>query len=233
MATTNLRRTTMKTKSCLTYSMAFLLFGLCLGAEEWLTEEAFADARRRYNSMWTYPQDATASNVYMQVRQLYGGNGRTLFDHFLGVRGGGVAQEMEMQDFMPFVHFVSNHCAEIAANWQIYETNEVVRFTTLSAVGCSGFDNYTNFVDMVLCQYETGTNSCSWSTVKFMKSPYGTEEEVSLELKYDIPFVSNILLRVRSAAMKIGDDTVRQSCEFELSGNGRRNYLEMKAAGAL
>ena len=223
----------MKIKLPLTCATVLAMLAISLSAEEWLTGEAFANARSRYNGNWTYPQDPLASNVYVQVRQLYGGNGRTPFDHFVGVRGGGMAQEMEMQSLVPFVHFVSNHCAEIAADWPTYETNEMVRFTTLSAVGYSGFANYTNFVDVVLSRYESNTNSCSWSTIKFMKSPYGTTQEVALELNYDVPAVSNILLRMRSAAIANGDDKMRQACDCELSGEGNRNYLEMKAAGAL
>ena len=219
-------------KTNLAIALISISIASCLVAEEWTTAEAFADACSRYNGEWTYPQDALASNVYSQVKVMYAGNWQSPFDHFLSVRGDGVASAMEMQNFMPFVHCVSNHSAEIAANWRTYETNEMVRFTTLSAVGFSGFDNYTNFVDAILSQYESDTNVCSWSTIKFLKAPYGTAEAMSIELNYDIPVVSNILLRIRAAAIAQGDDRMRQTCDFELSGEGKQDYLDMQAAGA-
>ena len=58
-------------------------------------------------------------------------------------------EDRDMPKFLALTACVSNHCAEIAADWRTYETNEMVRFTTLSAVGYSGYSNFTNFADIV------------------------------------------------------------------------------------
>ena len=116
---------------------ALVMSAIGLVAEEYRTVEEFADARRRYNGEWTYPQDPLASNIYSRVKSMYEGHWLSPFDYFLAVRGGGVEMEMETTNFFTFVSFVSNNCSAIAADWPTYETNEMVRFTTLSApTGC-------------------------------------------------------------------------------------------------
>lgn len=223
----------MKTKLFVIYSTVVILSAICHGAEEWLTIEAFEDARSRYNGIWAYPQDALASNVYMQVRQLYEADGTTPFDHFLGVRGGGMNREMARDEYMPFVSFVSNNCAVIAADWQSYETNEVVRFSVLSAVGFSGLCAYTNFACSVLSLYEANTNSCSWRTIRMIHSPYGTDAEGLAALNYDVPGMSNIITRIRALAEAVGDTNVVWECDYRLSGHEKQELLELQAAGVL
>ena len=107
--------------------------------------------------------NSIVTNIYSQVAKLYEGhkvhgNPVSSYSRFLGVRGGGINNEFfddEIRKFTNLVEIVSNNCASIAANWRTYETNEMVRFTVLSAVGYSGYDNYTNFVNTVI------TPSCS------------------------------------------------------------------------
>ena len=151
------------------------------------------------------------TNIYTKVFCVYSdyvflGRQRTPEYFFSGVRGGGVAMELEgehLTRFTNLVEIVSNNCGSIAANWRTYETNEMVRFTVLSAVGYSGYDNYTNFVNTVI------TPSCSllytnrWETVKFMLDPYGTEMEHQLALNYENPVVSNIIKKIISSIFSI------------------------------
>lgn len=210
--------------------MAILSVGLCLEATEVITVENFQEVEQRYNAEWTYPNGAVASNVYALVRNIYGGH-RSPFDHFLTVRGGGVSSEMDISEIMPLVNFVSNHCAAIATDWPTYETNEMVRFTTLCAVGFAGYDNYTNFSDTVLALYEANTNNCSWDTIKFIHAPYGTASENSLSLNYDQPVVSNLLLRIRARAIEVGDPDRPDICEDQLSGAAKLDCLDMQSWG--
>jgi len=218
----------MKTISKPIVLMSILAVGLGLWAIEPVTAENFQDLERRYNAEWTYPGDTVASNVYSLVKNIYR-RYRSPFDHFTTVRGGGVASEMEMSEIMPLVEFVSNHCASIAVDWPTYETNEMVRFTTLCAVGFSGYDNYTNFADKVLALYEANTNACSWDTIKFIHDPYGTASENSLSLNYDQPVVSNLLLRIKAKAIEIGDPDRPDICEEQLSGAARLDCLDRQS----
>lgn len=181
------------------------------------------------------------TNIYTKVFCVYSdyvflGRQRTPEYFFSGVRGGGVAMELEgehLTRFTNLVEIVSNNCASIAANWRTYETNEMVRFTVLSAVGYSGYDNYTNFVNTVI------TPSCSllytnrWATVKFMLDPYGTEMEHQLALNYENPIVSNIVQRIKSESVLQSNTNYVNWCSEILSGEWKRWYLDMKMSGAL
>ena len=83
------------------------------------------------------------TNIYGKVTKLYDGhkvhgNPVSSYSRFLGVRGGGINNEFfddEMRKFTNLVEIISNNCVSIAADWRTYETNEMVRFTVLSAVG--------------------------------------------------------------------------------------------------
>ena len=181
------------------------------------------------------------TNIYAKTHRIYEeyslhGTAYTPLEHFLGVRGGGVAMELEgehLARFTNLVEIVSNNCASIAADWRTYETNEMVRFTVLSAVGYSGYDNYTNFVNTVI------TPSCSllytnrWETVKFMLDPYGTEMEHQLALNYESLGISNIVQKIKAESVLQGNTNYVNWCNKILSGEWKRWYLDMKISGAL
>ena len=134
-------------------------------------------------------------------------------------------------EFVAFYNFVSNHCDEIVSNWRAYETNEMVRFTTLSAIGFTGYDNMTNLAEHVIGEYVNNTNFCSWATVRFVHMPYGTLAERYFALNYDIPAISNLLTRIRAKADEVGDASMKSMCERELSGKAKEEYLLLKEAG--
>ena len=181
------------------------------------------------------------SNVYLKVKKVYEdhflhGSPRSPQRFFRSVRGGGVAMELEGEQltrFTTLVEIVSNNCASIATDWRTYETNEMVRFTVLSAVGYSGYDNYTNFVNTVI------TPSCSllytnrWETVNFMLDPYGTEMEHQLALNSENPIVSNVVQRIKSESVLQSNTNYVNWCSEILSGEWKRWYLDMKMSGAL
>lgn len=57
--------------------------------------------------------------------------------------------------------------------------------------------------------------------------------ESQLPLNYESPIVSNIIIRMRSYAIKRGDTESINFYNTVLSGEWKRQYLLMKAAGAL
>ena len=217
----------MKNSAAIIWTTAMLLLAVCINAAEVINAGNYADARRRYNGEWAYPQDPLASNIYSRVKSMYEGHWLSPFDYFLAVRGGGVDLEMPTADFFEFASFVSNNCSAIAADWPTYETNEMVRFTTLSAVGYSGVDNYTNFVDRILALHEGNVNSCGWETVRFLFHPYGTASHNTLDIYYDTSTVSNIIQRVRAIAIQRGDTNLLFTCDFMASGAQKQIILEM------
>ena len=216
----------MKNSAAIIWTTAMLLLAVCINAAEVINAGNYAEVEARYNGEWTYPQNTLASNVYSKVKQLYAGH-RSPFDFFITVRGGGVDLEMPTADFFEFASFVSNNCSAIAADWPTYETNEMVRFTTLSAVGYSGVDNYTNFVDRILALHEGNVNSCGWETVRFLFHPYGTASHNTLDIYYDTSTVSNIIQRVRAIAIQRGDTNLLFTCDFMASGVQKQIILEM------
>ena len=110
------------------------------------------------------------TNVYQKVHHIYSdyvfcGRLRTPEYFFSGVRGGGVDFELDgvhLERFMELVNVVSNNYGTIASNWYAYETNEMSRFTILSAIGYLGYENYTNFVDKILAYSETDMRTNYW-----------------------------------------------------------------------
>ena len=216
----------MKNSAAIICATAMLLLAVCINAAEVINASNYAEVEARYNGEWSYPQSALASNVYSKVKQLYADHSSP-FDFFITVRGGGVDLEMPTADFFEFASFVSNNCSAIAADWPTYETNEMVRFTTLSAVGYSGVDNYTNFVDRILALHEGNVNSCGWETVRFLFHPYGTASHNTLDIYYDTSTVSNIIQRVRAIAIQRGDTNLLFTCDFMASGVQKQIILEM------
>ena len=216
----------MKNSTAIIWTTAMLLLAVCINAAEVINASNYAEVEARYNGEWTYPQNTLASNVYSKVKQLYAGH-RSPFDFFITVRGGGVDLEMPTADFFEFASFVSNNCSAIAADWPTYETNEMVRFTTLSAIAYSGFDRMTNLADRVLAGYEANTNYCGWDTIRFINYPYGAStNKYYLTMNYEQPAVSNIISRLRALAVARGDEDLREMCDERLSGEAKRNCLE-------
>lgn len=200
------------------------------GLEE-ISHENFSQIETRYNGEWDYPADDLASNVYVRVKNLYADE-RSPFRAFIGIRGGGFINDGMSDEFVTFYNFVSNHCDEIVSNWRTYETNEMVRFTTQSAVCFSGFANQTNFANRILALYETDTNAVSWETIVMIRSPDGPKAAAHyLGLHYDTPGVSNIIMRLRTIAIKARASSLSEACNEDLSGETKQNYLGMDAAG--
>ena len=186
-------------------------------------------------------ENALLTNVYLKSSQVYqnhylNGRLRSPERYFRCVRGGGVDFELDgihLERFMDLVKVVSNNCSQIASDWYSYETNEMVRFTTLSAVGYSGYNNYTNFVDKLLAFAETDTRTNYWRSLRFIMSPYGTRQENRLALNYETGSVSNFFQRLRDQAIKHGETNSVSWCNDVLSGEWAKDHLQMEAAGAL
>jgi hypothetical protein len=182
-----------------------------------------------------------STSIYQKVHNIYSdyvfcGRIRTPEYFFSGVRGGGVDFELDgihLERFMDLVKVVSNNCSQIASDWYSYETNEMVRFTTLSAVGYSGYNNYTNFVDKLLAFTETDTRTNYWRSLRFIMLPYGTKQETKLALTYEDVVVSNIFVRIRQQAINNVDTNSVNFCNRVLSGEWKSEHLQMEAAGAL
>ena len=225
----------MSDKLLLICAMSVSVAAIDLSAEE-ISSNNVEEVRARYEGEWNYPDSSTASNVYGLVRDVYSGHWMPIFDHFVSVRDGGVGRMLSGEHLARFgalSSFVSNHCAEIAANWPTYETNEVVRFTTLSAVGYSGFDNMTNFALSVIGQYSSNTNYCGWNTIKFLRNPYATPMEWYMTMNHEESAISNALATIMAKANERGDTNAVAICEQDLSGEAKVRILELKAAGAL
>ncbi len=222
----------MNSKLILLSNVAVILSAMSLFAEELRTADDYAYARQKYNGEWVYPEGALPSNVYARVRSLYQGHWQTPFDHFLAVRGGGVEQELSTTNFSSFCSFVSNNFESIVADWQVYETNEMVRFTTLSAIGYTGFTHMTNLADRILSEYEADTNYCSWATIRFINLPHGTKANTYyLAMNYELPAVSNLISRIKALAVAHGDDSMRNICDEDLSGESKRHALDLMEIG--
>ena len=69
--------------------------------------------------------------------------------------------------------------------------------------------------------------------MSFLLSPYGTPCDPSIGLNYDNPVVSNIITRIRQVEVSLNQTNGVNACDAFLSGEWKREYLEMKAAGAL
>ena len=157
-------------------------------------------------------------------------------DRFLAVRGGGVNFELDgihLERFMELVKVVSNNYAAVASDWYSYETNEMSRFTILSAVAYLGYDSYTNFVDRIFEYSETDVRTNYWRSLRFIMSPYGTKQENRLALNYENATVSNFFQRLRQQAINKGETNSVNWCNDVLSGEWKKDHLQMEAAGAL
>lgn len=181
------------------------------------------------------------TNIYQKTSHIYSdfvfcGKLRTPEYFFLGVRGGGVNFELDgihLERFMELVKVVSNNYAAVASDWYSYETNEMSRFTILSAVAYLGYDSYTNFVDRILEYSETDVRTNYWRSLRFITSPYGTKQENRLALNYENATVSNFFQRLRQQAINNGETNSVNWCNDVLSGEWKKDHLQMEAAGAL
>ena len=87
------------------------------------------------------------SRVSAMAEALYDNGSDSPAVCFGSVRGGGMNREMARDEYMPFVSFVSNNCAAIAADWQSYETNEVVEFGLFSSLVVRGQHKFLQLED--------------------------------------------------------------------------------------
>lgn len=144
------------------------------------------------------------SDIYGRVAKVYGSS--TYFDAetlFAGVRGGdGLAGNVDTgKSFLELIPVVSNNYASVERNWNAYGTNEVVRFTVLSAVAFSGICVYTNFTAAMVARCEQGNDTNDWESVRFLVSPIMTPQERAMMLNYDRPPFNDLLSRIRACAM--------------------------------
>ena len=173
------------------------------------------------------------SNVYTRVGAVFqedGGLGtRRLFG---GVAGGdGFMWGSLKQPFLELVPVVSNNYVQIAEDWDAYQTNRVVSFTVISAIGFSGFNVYTNFLETMLSRYEQTQTSNDWKVVRHLLLPINTPLENGLLLNNDNVAVSNMLLRIKTGAIQRSDNKINRLCERFISSEARRRYLDMIEMG--
>ncbi len=178
---------------------------------------------------------ALSAEVYARAMSVLSATGETPCQFYHGVVGGGFLQDGMSDQFTSFCSFVSNRCEDIVSDWPTYETNDMVRFTLQSAIGFCGFKCQTNLAVKVLSLYEGSTNTVSYGTVEMAGFPYGVplDAENYLALHYDTPGVSNIITRIQNIAVAMSDTNTVDVCVQCLSGEKKREYLEMKACGAL
>ena len=189
-------------------------------------------------SIYSFSQDnVLLTNVHLKCSRVYqdrymNGRARSPEGYFQCVRGGGVDFELEgihLERFMDLVNIVSNNYRAIVSNWYGYETNEVARFTVLSAIGYLGYNSYTNFVDKILAYSESNTQTNYFRSLNFIMCPYGTRQECKLALNYENAIVSNLFLRFKAQAVKNADTNNINWCDEVLSGEWKRSYLDEEA----
>lgn len=185
--------------------------------------------------------EVLSTNIYHKVMHVYEnhmlhGRVRNPMRYFRAVRGGGINFELDgvhLERFMDLVNVVSNNYEAVASNWHAYETNEIVRFTTLSAVGYSGYNIYTNFVRMVLDSCDRFPRTNSWDSIRFISGPYGTPMDIQLAMNYENSIVSNLVNRIKEYAVENNSTNDVIWCNKVLSGEWKAEQLEMESAGGL
>jgi hypothetical protein len=175
------------------------------------------------------------SNIYSRVSQVFKEDGGLASQSFFAevYNGETYLWGSMQQPFLELVPVVSNNYAQIVEDWDAYATNGVVSFTIITAVGYSGSNVYTNFLDFMLTRYEQTHNTNDWGHVRHLRRMINTPVERYLTLNYDNVGVSNLILRIQSGAVQIGDHATKAVCNRLLSGEIRESYLLMKAAGAI
>ena len=173
------------------------------------------------------------SNVYTRVGAVFqedGGLGtRRLFGGVVG--GDGFMWGSLKQPFLELVPVVSNNYVQIVEDWDAYQTNRVVSFTVISAIGFSGFNVYTNFLETMLSRYEQTQTSNDWKVVRHLLLPINTPLENGLLLNNDNVAVSNMLLRIKTFAIQRNEAKIKRLCERFISSEARKRYLDMIEMG--
>ncbi len=180
------------------------------------------------------------TNIYERAYSIFRIDGECTLEkdvmrRFYGIRGGyGMGMDLngyERSAFSNLCAVVSNKYVEVASDWRSYSTNELVRFSVLSAIGFSGRDIYTNFTGRILSLYESFPSDDGWRSVVFLQCPYGTPMEWCLTFDYDKPGISNLIQRISAAASQHGSTNVVSTCDEMLSGESKRVHLELRANG--
>ena len=185
-------------------------------------------------SLFVHGEDVSlVSNVYNQVSLIFKEDGGLNTEsYFGGVYGGdGYLWGSLKQPFLEFVPVVSNNAVQITEDWDSYATNEVVSYTVLSAIGFSGFNVYTNFLESMLLRYEQTQTSNNWEVVRYLLLPINTPLENGLLLKNNNVAVSNMLLRIKTFAIQRNENKIKRLCERFISSEARRRYLDMIEMG--
>ncbi len=181
----------------------------------------------------TENSESLVSNIYTHVGNVFNEDGglgtRRLFG---GVAGGdGFMWGSLQQPFLELVPVVSNNYVQIAEDWDAYQTNRVVSFTIISAIGFSGFNIYTNFLASMILRYEQTQTSNDWKVVRHLLLPINTPLEKGLLLNNNDLVVSNMLLRIKTFAIQRNDTKIKRLCERFISSEARRRYLDMIEMG--
>ena len=184
-----------------------------------------------FTNVWERPTGADAMALWDKDRLRWNS-----YEYFNSARHGGFRFGYVNDKFRSLCALVSNRCDEIVADWPAYETNDVARFTLISAIGfTSKLSNMTNLANKVLTMYENDHASISEDTLDLIRWPLGTpmEMEQYLGLNSDVPGVRNMIQRLRSIAVVNSNTNAIEFCDECLSGERKRWLREMMAAGAL
>lgn len=181
--------------------------------------------------------EAFVQSAYAQVLDVYSQGARAPYDKFTSVScGHGISAELDrgiaMTNFLRYCSTVSNNFDRITTNWSAFETNEMVRYTTISAVGYCGADLYTNFCNRVL-DSRMEANDDQMETAVTLLYPEGTPMYNYLMMNYNLPGISNIVHRIREIAIQNNKTNTAERCADILSGAEKIYYIEMRDAGAL
>lgn len=178
--------------------------------------------------------ESLVTNIYERVRQVYGSDKwRAPMDVFYAVRGGDGFEFGSVRDpFRELVSVVSNNFTAILQDWDAYATNVVVAFTVANAAAYSGEEVLVPFADEALSLYERTKATNDWRIAKYLFLPNLTPQNHFMALNYDKPAVNALLVRFRACA-KARDDKpgLEDWCDEVLSGEAKKYYLELKAAG--
>ena len=181
-------------------------------------------------------EENLVSNIYARVNLIYGSDKwDSSTDVFCAVRGGdGFESGSVRKPFYELIPVVSNNCCKILQGWDAYATNEVVAFTVVNAAAYSGGDVLVRFAKEALLHYERTKATNDWRILKYLLLPDLTPQMHFIELNYDNPTINDLLVRFRACA-KAREDTqgLEDWCDEVLSGDAKKYYLELKAAGAI
>lgn len=176
------------------------------------------------------------SNIYERVNRVYGSDKwDSPRDVFRSVRGGdGYEFGSVRKPFYELIPVVSNNFEKIVRDWDAYATNEVVAFTVANAAAYSGGDVLVTLANEALSRYERTNAADDWWLLKYLLIPDLTPQMHFMIMHYDSPAVNDLIVRFRACAETRGVESNRVSwCDEALSGSAKKEYLELKAAGAI